>query len=66
MKTNQSGNLLWKKEIFSSNHNLGNSALEIQDGYIVCGSQSKNSTIIKLNKINGSIIFNQSVIMTMN
>ena len=61
VKTNKNGALLWKKEIFLSNHNLGNSALEIQDGYIVCGSQDKNSTIIKLNKSDGSIIFNQSI-----
>lgn len=41
--------------------NLGNSALEIQDGHVVCGSQDKNSTIIKLSNSDGSIIFNQSV-----
>ena len=61
VKTNINGSILWKKEIFSGNHNLGNSALEINSGYIICGSQGKNSSITKLNKFDGSIIFNQSI-----
>ena len=60
VKTNSEGALLWKKEFSNGSHNLGNSALEISDGYLVCGSQNRNSSIIKLDKSNGSVIFEKS------
>ena len=60
IKTNSSGSLLWSKELSSGDHNLGNSALEINDGYIICGAQNNNSSVIKLDKANGSIIWEKS------
>lgn len=61
VKTDAVGNLLWKKEFGNSGHNLGNSAIEVADGYLICGALNKNSTLIKLHKTNGSTIFNQSM-----
>ena len=60
IKTTVLGVLIWKKELGISGHNLGNSAFEVEDGYLICGSTNKNSALIKLNKFNGSIIFNRS------
>lgn len=53
-KTNSDGELIWKKEFGVSGHNLGNSVIEVDDGYIVTGSINKNSTVIKIDKENGS------------
>ena len=61
VKINSSGDLIWKKEFSDGGHNLGNSAIETEDGYIVCGALNKNSTIFKLDKNNGSEIFRESV-----
>ena len=52
-KTNSQGDLIWKKEFGDPGHNLGNSVIEVSDGYIVTGSINKNSTVIKLDKSNG-------------
>ena len=60
VKTDASGNLLWQKEFGSSGHNLGNSAYEINDGYLICGALNKNSTLIKLDKTNGNTIFSKT------
>lgn len=60
VKTNSSGNLLWKQELSNGNYNLGNSAIEIEDGYVVCGSQNGNSSLIKLDKTTGNIIFDKT------
>lgn len=57
VKSDSLGSLLWKKEFSEGGNNLGNSALEIGDGYIICGSLNENSTLIKLNKTDGSEIF---------
>ena len=57
VKTNSEGELIWKKEFGVSGHNLGNSVIEVNDGYIVTGSINKNSTIIKLDKENGTEIW---------
>ena len=56
VKTNSIGDLMWKKEYSSSGHNLGNSAIEIADGYIICGAINQKSTILKVNKSNGQLI----------
>tara|TARA_B100001758_G_scaffold164626_1_gene142108 strand:- start:1579 stop:2784 length:1206 start_codon:yes stop_codon:yes gene_type:complete len=56
VKTNESGNLLWKKEFSEGSHNLGNSIIETDNEYVICGSLNKNSCIIKLNKLDGSTI----------
>ncbi len=60
VKTDESGNLVWKKEFGNTGHNLGNSAIETTDGYLICGAINENSTVIKLDKIDGSELFTQS------
>ena len=57
VKINASGQLLWSREIFSGEHNLGNSAIELGDGYLICGGIDQNSALIKLDKDNGETIF---------
>ena len=61
VKTNSQGDLLWKKELFEGLHNLGNSAIETNDGYIICGALNENSTVIKLEKESGSVIFKEII-----
>ncbi len=56
VKTNSSGNLEWKKELSNAGHNLGNAALETEDGFLICGAINENSALIKLNK-DGEVIF---------
>lgn len=60
VKTDSEGALLWKKEFSSNGHSLGNSAREVSDGYLICGALNENSTIIKINKTNGSTIFQKT------
>ena len=36
VKTDAAGNLDWKREFGSGNKNMGNSAVEVEDGYLVC------------------------------
>ena len=50
VKTDENGNLSWKKEFHENGHNLGNSVLEDEDGYIICGEIDQNSALIKLIK----------------
>ena len=61
VKTDDSGQLVWKKEFGMSGHNLGNSVIETLDAYIICGAMNGNSTIIKLNKTDGNQQFIQSI-----
>mgnify|MGYP001161361072 FL=1 len=61
VKTDENGILLWKKEFHQNGHNLGNSVLEVDDGYIICGEIDQNSALIKLDKINGNVIFNSNI-----
>ena len=61
IKTNSSGNLIWKKEFGDAGNNLGNSAIETSDGYIISGALNENSTLIKLEKNTGFEIFSESV-----
>lgn len=60
VKTDNTGTLLWKREFSTSGHNLGNSAIEVNDGYLICGSINENSAIIKINKIDGTTIFQKT------
>ena len=59
-QTDAAGNLDWKREFGSGNKNMGNSALEVEDGYLVCGMLSRNSAILKLNKSTGATIFQRT------
>ena len=60
VKTNAAGELLWNREISIGGHNLGNSAIELDDGYLISGSLNRNSALIKLNKDTGSTVFSQT------
>ena len=60
VKTDSQGNLLWRKEFGSRGHNLGNSALETTDGYLIAGALNQNSALIKLNKTNGQTLFQKT------
>ena len=61
VKIDQGGALQWSKEFSNgSGHNLGNSAFEADDGYFICGSLNENSAIIKLNKLDGSVVFEKT------
>ena len=59
-KLDSTGNYAWKKEFGTLGHNLGNSAIEVSDGYVVVGSMDEDSLIMKLNKNNGSTIFSST------
>ncbi len=59
VKTKADGTLEWKKPFGTGNRNMGNSALEVADGYLICGMLSGNSAILKLNKTTGSTIFSK-------
>ena len=54
VKINANGQFLWSREINIGEHNLGNSAIELSDGYLICGSLDYNSALIKLDKETGS------------
>ena len=56
VKTNSNGELIWKKEYSSSGHNLGNSAIETSDSYIICGAINQSSVVLKVNKTNGQLV----------
>ena len=70
IKVDTDGNLEWKQEsqlFMRGQYNLGNSALEVDDGYIILGSQqtnnsssSQDSMIAKLDKETGALIFLQT------
>lgn len=59
IKTDANGDFMWSKEVSTSEHNLGNSALELNDGYLICGAQDRNSSIVKLST-NGDVIWNRT------
>ncbi|MAQ43170.1 MAG: hypothetical protein CMG25_01605 [Candidatus Marinimicrobia bacterium] len=60
VKTNDNGQLLWDREINIGGHNLGNSAIELDDGYLICGALNRNSALIKLDKETGETIFSET------
>ena len=70
IKVDADGTLKWKQEsalFMRGGYNLGNSALEVADGYIILGSQqtnvsslSQDSMIAKLHKETGALIFLQT------
>ena len=57
VKTNENGLLDWSREIGIGDHNLGNSVLELEDGFLIAGGLNQNSSLIKLDKESGSTIF---------
>ena len=50
VKTDSEGNESWKREFGEGNRNMGNSAIEVADGYLVCGMYNRDSVILKLDK----------------
>jgi len=60
VKTNENGVLDWSREIGIGDHNLGNSVLELADGFLIAGGLNQNSSLIKLDKESGSTIFIQT------
>ena len=60
VKTNATGEFEWENELSIGGHNLGNSAVEMQDGFLILGSMNRNSAIIKLSKDSGDIIFSKT------
>ena len=60
VKTNANGEFLWSREINIGGHNLGNSAIELDDGYLIVGALNRNSALIKLDKETGSTIFSET------
>ncbi len=60
VKTDSSGGLVWKREIGSGARNMGNAALEVESGYLICGMLSRNSAIVKLDKATGAILFQET------
>ncbi len=61
VKTNETGAITWKKEFSSGGNNLGNSAIEVADGYLICGALNENSVLIKLDKTNGTELFVETI-----
>ena len=59
VKVDSKGKLEWKKEFGKPGHNLGNSALEVDDGYLVCGALNHDSVLIKLDKKSGAVLFQE-------
>ena len=60
VKVDATGELEWKKEFGSRGHNLGNSAIEVADGYVVVGALDEDSTLFKLNKSTGATVWSQT------
>lgn len=60
VKTNAEGEKLWEQEFGSPGRNLGNSAIEVNDAYLICGALDDKSALVKLNKETGSTIFSKS------
>ena len=60
VKTDATGGLDWKKEFGTGSRNMGNSAIEVEDGFLVCGMLNRNSAIIKLDKSDGATIFQKT------
>ena len=61
VKTDSSGSEVWKKEFGTTGHNLGNSCLEVSDGYLIAGALNQDSVLLKLNKMTGATIFSETV-----
>ena len=57
VKLNSNGQFNWSREIYVGEHNLGNSAIELNNGYLILGGIDQNSALILLNKEDGSTIF---------
>ena len=49
VKTNSAGRIQWHREVFDGYHNLGNSPIEICNGYLIYGSLYYNIALMKFN-----------------
>ena len=59
VKVDADGDLEWKKEFGGRGH-VGNSAIEVADGYIVAGALDEDSTVFKLNKSSGDTVWSKT------
>lgn len=59
-KVSADGTITWKGEYSSPGHNLGNGAMEVDDGYIVFGAMNQDSALIKVDKTIGNVIFSKN------
>ena len=59
-KIRANGTIVWKDEYSSPGHNLGNGAMEVDDGYIVFGAIQQDSALIKADKTNDNVIFSKN------
>ena len=57
VKVDSNGAYIWHTEIGNRGHNLGNSAIEVEDGYVIVGALNRNSALIKLDKATGAVLF---------
>ena len=60
VKVDQNGQLIWQKEYTDSGHNFGNSVLETDDGYLLCGVKNDDSFLVKVKKESGDILFSKT------
>lgn len=60
VKVNGDGVIQWKKEFGTRGHNLGNSAIEVADGYLIAGALNYKSALIKVNKNDGATVFSRT------
>ena len=61
VKVDANGSLLWSKEIGKKGHNLGNSSIELDDGYWLVGAENQDTTLIKLDKNTGNILIKNTI-----
>lgn len=61
VKTDEAGELLWKKEIGSKGYNLGNSLVEAPNGDIIAvGSLQKDALLVRLDGSSGEILWQKT------
>ncbi len=60
IKVDSSGNQQWRRILGERGHNLGNSAIEEADSYVIVGALNRASTLIKLSKSDGSVILQKT------
>lgn len=61
VKVNGDGQVQWQTEIGNAGRNLGNSAIETEDGYVIAGGLDQDSALITLGKEDGSILSTKTV-----
>jgi len=47
IKIDANGEAVWKKEFSEGNHNLGNSVIETDNEYLICGELTETAVLLK-------------------